>query len=423
MRTLKVWKFSSITEAVLPISPITVLIGPQASGKSVLCKLSYFFSSLLDEQIKAVVEHLSHEEFSDEVRNKFIRWFPPETWGKHKFEISFEFGSCVVQIVRTVSGGRPGKGIKIKFCDTLLTHFATSAKIMADRDLKKRSELDSSELTYGSWRLERAIRDDLQRELKGDFVTSQLFIPAGRSFFTSVGKAIAAFENSNMLDPVTVVFGRMYALRDSAIIFEDSSIDRTIRTLIERATVDMLGGHLVRERERDREVLKTADGRTIPLSALSSGQQEVFPLLKVLPTFMSKTARRIIYVEEPEAHLFPEAQSKLVILLAALMNAYGPTNDMVITTHSPYVLTKFNNLLLAGQLGRRKNKLGAVGEIIPQESWIQRGHLGAYALADGKLKDLMDPTGLIDGDYLDSVSNQMGAEFTSLLDIELPLPS
>jgi len=44
VRTLTVKNFSVIKEAKLEFGKITVLIGPQSSGKSLLCKLAYFLS-------------------------------------------------------------------------------------------------------------------------------------------------------------------------------------------------------------------------------------------------------------------------------------------------------------------------------------------------------------------------------------------
>ena len=42
VRTLTVKNFSVIKEAALEFGKITVLTGPQSSGKSLLCKLAYF---------------------------------------------------------------------------------------------------------------------------------------------------------------------------------------------------------------------------------------------------------------------------------------------------------------------------------------------------------------------------------------------
>jgi predicted ATPase len=43
VRTLEVENFSVIKKARLEFGRITVIIGPQASGKSLLCKLAYVF--------------------------------------------------------------------------------------------------------------------------------------------------------------------------------------------------------------------------------------------------------------------------------------------------------------------------------------------------------------------------------------------
>mgnify|MGYP006206212493 CR=1 FL=1 len=50
-------------------------------------------------------------------------------------------------------------------------------------------------------------------------------------------------------------------------------------------------------------------------------------------------------IEEPEAHLFPVAQKHLIELLAIMVNR-NEDNQLIITTHSPYILSSFNNLTI-----------------------------------------------------------------------------
>jgi len=47
MRRLVVKNFSCIKSANIQLSPLTAIIGPQSSGKSVLLKLIYFFTDFL----------------------------------------------------------------------------------------------------------------------------------------------------------------------------------------------------------------------------------------------------------------------------------------------------------------------------------------------------------------------------------------
>ena len=50
---------------------------------------------------------------------------------------------------------------------------------------------------------------------------------------------------------------------------------------------------------------------------------------------------------------------------------------------------------------------------------IQPGTLNAYAIIDGDLKHIVDEDGLIDGEYLDGISNKIGSEFSKLIDLEI----
>ena len=56
---LRVRDFLTIRDADLEIGRFTLIIGPQASGKSVLAKLLYFFRSLLAREIVGGLEDLS----------------------------------------------------------------------------------------------------------------------------------------------------------------------------------------------------------------------------------------------------------------------------------------------------------------------------------------------------------------------------
>lgn len=90
----------------------------------------------------------------------------------------------------------------------------------------------------------------------------------------------------------------------------------------------------------------------------------------------------------------------------------------MVTTHSPYVLSAFNNFLHAGQCyanadAKERERL----EKIVHEKWTLRpGDLIAYALEAGGARPIMDAeTGLVDAQIIDSVSNDLAKEFDRLL--------
>lgn len=125
-------------------------------------------------------------------------------------------------------------------------------------------------------------------------------------------------------------------------------------------------------------------------------------------------------IEEPEAHLFPAAQKKIVELLGLVFNNARSPLQLIITTHSPYVLTSLNNLIQASIISKNSAKSKElVNKIIPKEIIIENSFLNAYAFKEGKAESIIDnETGLIYSEYLDLVSEEIAVQFDQLLDVE-----
>src|SRR5579863_7120312 len=76
VRTLTVKNFSVIKEAKLDFGKITVLIGPQASGKSLLCNLAYFLGSeVLEIATQSVLDLYQFEDFLTLLKSRFVQRF------------------------------------------------------------------------------------------------------------------------------------------------------------------------------------------------------------------------------------------------------------------------------------------------------------------------------------------------------------
>jgi predicted ATPase len=127
-----------------------------------------------------------------------------------------------------------------------------------------------------------------------------------------------------------------------------------------------------------------------------------------------------VFIEEPEAHLFPTAQRKIVQLLGRLANDIRSDFQLFITTHSPYILSSFNNLMEAGKIAQEQpEKRKAIERVVPKEEWINPSDVNASSIFSGKLTSLIDPeTKLISQNHLDSVSDDLAIDFGKLLDIE-----
>lgn len=96
----------------------------------------------------------------------------------------------------------------------------------------------------------------------------------------------------------------------------------------------------------------------LDLSSTSSMVSEISPIATYIrhilprstsskrfhPALRRKTITQMVFIEEPEAHLHPEIQTKLIALLAQLTKS-TPTK-IIITSHSNYIFNKSSNLLI-----------------------------------------------------------------------------
>ena len=88
MEKIIVKNFLILENIEMPINKFNLVIGEQASGKSLLSKLVYYFKNNLDDFISCVVNEKSYDEFVNRLEKSFLLNFPNEYWKQNKsFEI------------------------------------------------------------------------------------------------------------------------------------------------------------------------------------------------------------------------------------------------------------------------------------------------------------------------------------------------
>ncbi|KAA6460147.1 ATP-binding protein [Acidobacteria bacterium AB60] len=402
VRKLTVKNFSVIKEAELEFGKITVLIGPQASGKSLLCKLAYFLGrEILFKAEDWAKQRLGLQVFEDALKRDFEARFPRSGWGSETWTITWVSNGFGVKLHRNSTSDEP---FSVSFGGEFTQIY---------REISTSQYPDPIDSSYRF------------RGLAGTGVWDRAtYIPSERTYFVDTSKGYSSMASDP--DPLVKAF---------APLFEASRLPEISRP----RTKSLLQGDFVRG--ADGWMFAFNDGRELPLNQLSSGSKELLPLLSVLEMYelqrpSSVASSKLLlgrglpealsfddfFIEEPEAHVFPDTQQHVVRYLAQLVNRKDLRVRIVITTHSPYLLTAFNELLSAGMAAKaRPDRIEEIKKIVPQECWMDEGELLAYAFngVDGKLHPMMDAeTGLINGDVLDNVSDQIGSEFEELLDIE-----
>lgn len=127
-----------------------------------------------------------------------------------------------------------------------------------------------------------------------------------------------------------------------------------------------------------------------------------------------------MFIEEPEAHLFPSTQKEFVYVLADLLNGNSRRkHTCVIATHSPYLMTAFNNLIQAGETASAsKENNQKVAERFPVKRRLRFDDVAAFSMKDGKAESIMDDDfKMISAEDLDSASREISDDFNFLLEI------
>lgn len=420
VRKLTVKNFSVIKEAELEFGKITVLIGPQSSGKSLLCKLGYFLGPILSElSATFAASDQSWEQFIEHAKNQFTLRFPLYAWRNSTFSIRYEEGLYGASINASEARGESVIDLSLTedFRDLYEKRNSSIPASMLEREDKG---LRSMDMSFRRWNFLHEL-NTLQGRTK---VENSAYVPAGRSFFSNLNSVFEIFKNEN-IDPLLKEFAANLDWASTSAGIPVSALKQEILSAI---NVIQGGRFLLKDGE---PMFEDEKGVQLPMGMVSSGTQELVPLFRIFSKLIrdsiaasgsdgpERLREHFLIVEEPEAHIFPNTQYDLMRLFAWLSYETWFSFSFAITTHSPYILTAFNNLIMAGQLAKEKPELKEeIAKIVPEKFWIEDGSFKAYSIHDGALNSILSESGLIDGEYLDSVSDTIEHEFDSLLRLE-----
>ena len=441
MHHLTVRKFGPIENAELDVARFLLFIGPQASGKSTLAKLIYYFLHVRDEVVRFIRETASGPE-SDQMgpmlkarlRRLFSEFFgsaPQPEDMRIEYRYSDEF-QLTVALDRS-----NGPYVDAQFSNE------AEARI-ADLVREARALITSgpvttpppSELAWLAVQEERSLlaKTYVVQKCQKLFGCDKnlLFIPAGRSTLSILSEQFQGIRQDLLDYPMRRFVRHAGFLRkvfgaglDVPLCdpLADNNRDRP-RAAIRKAreyVTGILKGEYIHDDEGGK--LLFAPGKFTKISYASSGQQEALPLLLLLARFLflphlPHLRGRTVYIEEPEAHLFPSTQRLLVELMARVFRARKSEMCLVITTHSPYILTSINNLLQAGKTYAAASRAAQerLAQVVPPSSILKSDEVAFFTLENGGSKSILDPeTGLIDGAAIDQVSDDIALQFDKLL--------
>jgi len=441
---LTIYKFSPVTEIQLDLKDLLIFIGSQASGKSTVSKAIFFFKSLRDDLISYLYQCYEQKKFEDSISNfakrskqKFIKIYG-SVLQFPEMELRYQYGNNMEVVVYSSEDNR---FTSIRFDDNFKQKFCQ----LTEQSRYLSDELQQQILKFSSSREISAIKakeatlfQNIEKEVNELFNDDRdlLFLPAGRSLITilsqqrynidlgdewissetDVGVKLDYLMQSfiNRIDDAKPIFNQAFTdfIQEQIATCSDSEVQQVVY-LAQNLVNSILKGFY--RYQNGTEQIDFGNGQNTLINFASSGQQEVVWILLLILLLIINQRKVFLVVEEPEAHLFPVAQKEMIDLIALLANQ--AENQIILTTHSPYILSSFNNLLYAHQLGLAKAQ--AVEEVVNHHLWINPERLNTFILEQGKARSIMDSEmGLIESAEIDRASDIIVDTFNQLFELE-----
>lgn len=427
MERLVVKNFLLLQDVDIEIKKYNFLLGPQASGKSVLAKLLYFFHKI-PQTIQANLDaDVFKEQILDNIKERFKTIFPDNLWNNEVFEITYYLDDFSVKI-----GNKDAKlkSLDIIFCKKYSKVFDSILDIAKNEKIENRKKpleyiidnISKSDSPSNSSKINNFIQEN--KALNGFFGKSgSIFIPSSRCVYSLLADKPATNSKTFSTDYFLNNFGELYEslkeFYEAFIVHNDMGKDFSIRAK------KILKGEYKYENKTDYII---ANDKKINVKYVSSGQQEVLPLIVILGLYaiiryqgeaQKKIEDKVFFIEEPEAHLFPQAQVEIMSLLSLI--GYESQMPFFITTHSPYLLSILNSFLFgANMIKNQEISLQEFKNITNGARPIYTEEVNAFTIVNGVSESLMDEDGvLIKSDMLDEASmivNNMFESFFSKLD-------
>lgn len=404
MERITIASFVTLNNIEINLNKINILIGPQSSGKSLIAKLITFIKDIPSFAIDYIVDEdtLTYQNL---LEKRFKRIFPSYTWEKKLFSISYTKDTFHIKITNE------GSKVNFKFSNENFYKLIDGSKEIIHNNNINNENFMEKYIHRRNFAI-KFIRDELNLSY-----TNPCYIPAGRSFFSSLKSSIFKISADDInVDYFISRFGSDYEDTKSFIshgVFDEKTPVK-IRLLIKQ----LLNGQIERS---DNEEWIVNDSTKIKSCHASSGQQESIPMITLLTTWPFSPISRYsdFVIEEPEAHLFPTSQNKIVSIISMIYNA-NKNIGYTITTHSPYIISSINNLLLASNITlENPDKTTDVKKIIDNNEFINFEHISAYKINEFGATCILDKEQkMINAEYIDEISNEISSVFDKLLDIE-----
>ena len=427
----------------MEIEKFNLLIGEQATGKSTIAKSVYYFKAIKTKIIDYLTQVYDSNSYNNEsqedigfdrairseLKNLFIRLFV-YIWDLHsEFYMKYDYSEELWIEVKLKKGDKNKQYISVFYSPKLFNMIRALQKEVQEIYHNNEGIIKASLILTNEER--KRNQEMIIHKVNSIFCDNRetYYIPAGRSLLTVMSNNRATMNNAGNLDLITETFMVLIdsvrnsfrnGLKKAHLFYPVEKRAYNVKDIadfivnIEKGEYFCSGG---------REFLKIEDDEEHPVTInfASSGQQEILWLLNFMYVLLLRQENVFLIIEEPEAHIYPLLQKKIMEFIVLFSNLQD--SGVLITTHSPYILTVANNLYYAGVLAEEGAEK-EVSKLIGKNYIMKKNELSAYKLLNKAGKNdsikLLDEEGReIESGLIDDVSAQVNELYTALYDIEL----
>ena len=425
--------FGPIGDCELDINDFTVLTGPQSNGKSTIAKAIYYFRTVKQDILSIMLQggprSLSGEKNAEwnhtlrqRLRTKFLELFGTSWIMPLDMSLKYTYSQdCYIRVFLQEDNVDYSKNyIRFDFSPALQDYL---------------NNLDQQlfiNITPG----QRVHEESVLNKLFNDPYET-IFIPAGRNLITLLSTQLnyifTSLEDSQLrsIDYITKrytelilrikpLFTNGYAGMESEVANRPEMASsykdkKPALNYLKKHSQDILRG---KYRYVDgEERLYLDEQKYVKINFLSSGQQEIVWVFNLLFYYLLENKRIALILEEPESHLFPDSQQEVGEILAMFHNE---KNQVLVTTHSPYLLGTFNYLLLSGQAPSGATEL--IKAQVRKRLWLYPEKTSAFYVIDGNANNAVlteDGISLIQNELIDGASTRINEKSDFVLEKSL----
>lgn len=427
---INIQDFGPIKNATISLNKnFQIYIGAQASGKSTICKVVYFCQKIRDYTLDFLMnEQQFTKNHKNEYLNNYFKYLTKQFMGcfgktKHmqKFTIQYLFGNKKISIFLNKDGY-----VRFLFHENLKDNISKIIDETADMYLNKfDSEVVSIMDNIKALAvMKKHLNDNLTSIFEND--TDIIYIPAGRSLLATMSEQLqdVSVDQMDLTLKEFILLIRATKNKFGTKIPEMvMDYTKTIKGQINNSALDQ-AYQLIKKilkadyiSENDGEKIYFDENHWVKLMYGSSGQQESLWIVLLVFAIILEKKKTCIVIEEPEAHLFPIAQKDIISLISLMVNSTD--SKVIITTHSPYILTSVNILLYSDKVENGHMKNGSA--VIPKTLRVPFHSFAAYKVGnfENSIESLLDEKShMVDTEYIDEVSAITNEELDVLIDME-----